>query len=429
MHQRHYPFQSSFWPPNATTEGLPDFSYGLNVLHQKLEQSVQENRAIAEYLKQRIEVEKQYASQLATLSNKPLSNDAFEKDDGAGLKKCFEMMRTESGESHETHRRRAENLTSTALHPIENFASRYQRIITQTKKSMDQRIHHMNDQYHAMEQAKAAYINKCRALQTMYPAGKAPDNIFWLDRWMFKRKHLAKLLQRLLYDIDSAVSGKLIVDRVTTYCRDTNDQLHAQHFHSRTSISSAETSLDQLYDSEIRFPQPEQDAHKVCQALLQLGFLKPQRSDSTEFSGTEQEFYTIQQLDISMDDCRFDDYELSTRASGDSSLSTATETTTGLGGIFGRWQKSASLSSSHSTQIEAREAVYQEMLRADHAYRESVKQLEQARMQTEEALVRNGILSFLRYCLPRILYLQFLHFEEMESLELERIQTIKQGKE
>lgn len=385
MHQRHHPFQSSFWPPNATTAGLPDFSYGLNVLHRKLEQSVQENRSIADYLKQRIDVEKQYASQLAALSNKPVGNSAFEKDVGAGLKKCFEMMRTESGDSHETHRRRAENLENTALHPIETFASRYQKIITQTKKSMDQRIQHMNTQYHAMEQAKAAYINKCHAVKAMYPPGKAPDDVVWLDRWMFKRKHIAKLLQRLLYDIDSAVSGKLIVDRVVAYCRDTNDQLHAQNFQSRTSISTTDTtSLDQICDSAIRFPQPERDAHEICQALLSLGFLKSQRT-TTEFHGTDQEFYTIQQLDISMDDCRFDDHELN-RASEDSALSNAG----GFGGIFGRWQKSTSGGSGQSTQTDAKDVAYHEMLRADHLYRESIKQLEQTRMQTEEALVKLG---------------------------------------
>ncbi|ORE15943.1 Rho GTPase activation protein, partial [Rhizopus microsporus] len=52
------------------------------------------------------------------------------------------------------------------------------------------------------------------------------------------------------------------------------------------------------------------------------------------------------------------------------------------------------------------EPYVRDMLQADKAYRELVTKVDKMRMQTEEAL--------------------FMHYEEMESLELERIQTIKQ---
>ena len=75
----------------------------------------------------------------------------------------------------------------------------------------------------------------------------------------------------------------------------------------------------------------------------------------------------------------------------------------GLYGFF-KWQQQQQ----QQQQQQPMEPYVRDMLQADKAYRELVTKVDKMRMQTEEAL--------------------FMHYEEMESLELERIQTIKQGK-
>ncbi|KAL7319023.1 Rho-GTPase-activating protein 8 [Mucor circinelloides] len=78
--------------------------------------------------------------------------------------------------------------------------------------------------------------------------------------------------------------------------------------------------------------------------------------------------------------------------------STAVSESKGFSGFLGRW--------GGQQQIKKEEILFG-MVEADKAYQRSVTQAELIRTQTEQVL--------------------FVHYEEMESLELERIQTIKQA--
>jgi hypothetical protein len=78
---------------------------------------------------------------------------------------------------------------------------------------------------------------------------------------------------------------------------------------------------------------------------------------------------------------------------------TPTSENKGFSGFFGKWGSTG--------QPYKRLELIAEMLEADKNYRLSVKKVEKMRTQVEQVL--------------------FLHYEEMESLESERINTIKQG--
>ncbi|KAI7876551.1 hypothetical protein K492DRAFT_167013 [Lichtheimia hyalospora FSU 10163] len=209
MHPHHHPFYDSFWSPTAAQDPLPNFSYGLSVLHQKLQQSIEENTVIANYLRQRASVEKTYAQQLASLQAVPKPGKAFERDVGAGLKKCFEVVRAESIESVETHRRRGDNLVSTALDPLERFGTRYERIVTRTRKDMEQCIARFDQSGKELEQAKATYNAKCRALQLVDPEFVPPDQPTWLGPWTFTQRQVAHLLDTM----EDGMNGQTILDR------------------------------------------------------------------------------------------------------------------------------------------------------------------------------------------------------------------------
>ncbi|KAI8640164.1 hypothetical protein BD408DRAFT_452762 [Parasitella parasitica] len=161
-----HPFQESFWSPTASIDPIPNFNTGYTVLHTKLKQSKTENKAIGDYVKQRINAEKAHANLLGSIKPSTLP---FEKDVGGALKKCFEVVCAESEESAKEHFNRASNLNTTALDPLLKFFSRYDRIITQAKKTVEAQINQFNIACKAMEDAKISYVNRCKSLLLVQP--------------------------------------------------------------------------------------------------------------------------------------------------------------------------------------------------------------------------------------------------------------------
>lgn len=371
MHPHHHPFYDSFWSPTAAQDPLPNFSYGLSVLHQKLQQSIEENTVIANYLRQRAAVERSYAQQLASLQAVPKPGKAFERDVGAGLKKCFEVVRAESIESVETHRRRGDNLVSTALDPLERFGARYERIVTRTRKDMEQCIARFDQSGKELEQAKATYNAKCRALQMVDPDFVPPDQPTWLGRWTFTQRQIAHLLDTM----EDGMNGQTILDRVVIYCQQqepptTLDDEIDDWDPSVAGIRKSSSSTGRL--SCVRFTEPEKDALQICEALVAQGFLQAQKPSS----GFRLDVQYIPHYPTGAlgkpDD--YDDNEQ--RRSVESSSNS-------IGGIFGRWGRS-----NHSQQ-QQRDILIQEMNQADRTYRASVRHADRLRMQTEESLVRH----------------------------------------
>lgn len=372
MHPHHHPFYDSFWSPTAAQDALPNFSYGLSVLHQKLQQSIEENTVIANYLRQRAAVEKTYAQQLASLQAVPKPGRAFERDVGAGLKKCFEVVRAESNESVETHRRRGDNLVSTALDPLERFSTRYERIVTRTRKDMEQCIARFDQSGKELEQAKATYNAKCRALQSVDPDFVPPDQPTWLGRWTFTQRQIAHLLDTM----EDGMHGQTILDRVVIYCQQQeppttlNDDDDDDDWDSSSGIRKSSSSTGRI--SCVRFTEPEKDALEICEALVSQGFLQAQKPSS----GFRLDVQYIPHYPTGALG-KPDDYDDSEQRRSVESSSNS------IGGIFGRWGRS---NNNHQQQ---RDVLIQEMNQADMTYRASVRHADHLRMQTEEALVRH----------------------------------------
>ncbi|KAL0073052.1 Rho GTPase activation protein, partial [Phycomyces blakesleeanus] len=322
----HHPFQESFWSPNAAIDPVPNFSIGLNVLHQKLHQSVEENSVIVQYLRRRIAAEQGYADLLLALAPNDSLNTAFERDVGASLKKSFEIVRSESGETAQGHLSRAANLTEAALDPLERLTTRYQRIVTTTKATMDKRIASFELVAGTVEQLRTSYVAKCRAVQTQdldyIPPLPYSDLQIRLGKWAFTYREITRVLYQMQEDYPA----------VKTHVFDSSpDRLYRIHKQPLSGLKGS--TLVRKYDPA-----------------------KPGFDESK------------------------------------------TPTPGAFGGIFERWN--------HKHHEEYRQIAIQEMFEADKIYKEAVRKAERMRMETEQIL--------------------FMHYEEMESLELERIQTIKQ---
>lgn len=323
----HHPFQESFWSPTASIDRLPNFQFGFNVLHSKLTQSLAENKAITEFIQQRIAAEREHAATLAEIIV-PDAQTPFDNDIGSSLKQCFQVVRNESTATSQEHCTRAEDLHTTVLDPLQQFSSRYERIITQAKQTVETQLDQFQAAYKAMEQAKTFYSNKCKTLMMVQPDFTMATTVKLGNTLFSTRNHVWAWLDQLLVEDDVYTKQQLI-----NVLKDDTDA---------------------------------HDEALVLDSLVELGFLKIENDAFTKQSRNNH--------DVSIaNNKRFS-------------------------GFLGRW------SGNHSKKEE----MVINMLEADKSYRASLSKVEKMRTQTEQLL--------------------FQHYEEMESLELERIQTIKHGK-
>ncbi|KAL0091532.1 hypothetical protein J3Q64DRAFT_1320116 [Phycomyces blakesleeanus] len=413
----HHPFQESFWSPNAAIDPVPNFSIGLNVLHQKLHQSVEENSVIVQYLRRRIAAEQGYADLLLALAPNDSLNTAFERDVGASLKKSFEIVRSESGETAQGHLSRAANLTEAALDPLERLTTRYQRIVTTTKATMDKRIASFELVAGTVEQLRTSYVAKCRAVQTQdldyIPPLPYSDLQIRLGKWAFTYREITRVLYQMQEDYrqefnrtkeeeDISLTGSYVYNWVHGYC---------SRLIANENIGQSESFDSGRLDTEEKLIQLE--SMEICRDLLQQCFLHsvsasaPGSTAETVpeiaavkthvFDSSPDRLYRIHKQPLSglKGSTLVRKYDPAKPGFDESK----TPTPGAFGGIFERWN--------HKHHEEYRQIAIQEMFEADKIYKEAVRKAERMRMETEQIL--------------------FMHYEEMESLELERIQTIKQA--
>ncbi|KAG2213980.1 hypothetical protein INT47_001250 [Mucor saturninus] len=326
----HHSFQQSFWSPTASVDAVPNFNTGFSVLHGKLRQSAKENRAIIEYIRHRISAEKLHAKQLSTLVP---GNNPFDADMGGALKRCFEVVYSESIESTKEHEIRATNLHTTALDPLLQFSLRYDRIIATAKQTVDAQLGHFETLCRHMELAKSNYTAKCKALLLLQPDYQY--EYIRLDESLefLTRDHVWIWLQDLLLLLP------MKRDAILAWLQEKHSQ----------NEGDAIVLLDQL--EKLEFLTQNMDLHP--------------NGDYSKFESTP---------------------------SSPSKKGFAT-------GFLGRWN-----TTTPSAQLIKKSEM--EMMAADTAYRAAVGKVEKMRTQVEQVL--------------------FVHYEEMQSLELERIATIKQ---
>ncbi|KAI7900385.1 uncharacterized protein BX663DRAFT_458515 [Cokeromyces recurvatus] len=325
----HCSFQSSFWSPTASIDPMPNFNMGFNVLHTKLQQSMTENKVIIEYMKQRITTERNHASTLVSLSILNESNP-FENDIGASLKKCFEIIRTESAECGEEYRQLADHIETKALEPLLKFTEQYESIILQSKETVEKQLNQFNVAWKTMEGAKTMYQNKCKLILNHFPDFKFENN-----------------------DTTKIQIGSLLQFDTRDYAWNWFDTLVG-------SEKNRVYSKDQILNILKNDMKEEEELEVVLKNLMEIRFLIKSDNEDMYYKGEKP-----------------DELEERNSTSTSSSHSSTSNNNGRFSGFLSRW----------GNQESKRENLMIEMLEADKAYRKTITQAEKIRTQTEQILL------------------------------------------
>ncbi|KAI8086251.1 uncharacterized protein BX664DRAFT_335319 [Halteromyces radiatus] len=405
-----YSFHDAFWTSSTQFDCLPKFSHGLSVLHTKLAQSMEENKVIIDYLQRRILSEKQFAQQLQASMDDNKMQDIFDCDMGGSLKQCFQVVQTESKLSAEAHLSRATNLTTTALDPVERMAAKYTKIITSSKTAMTTCISQFDAQARITNQSHQDYIDKCKKILAYSPYYHPnQDSPVILANKTWTRNDLNLLLDRLEQTYHPLL-GQNILDEMTPYYHSSNNDNNNNNNNNNMDNNSS-----------------VQNAVMACQQLFTQGWITASSTKITgdhalqhgendtshslkQFSTSADIEYTVQrQYQVNTNDTLSTENSSTNGSAPTTTSSTSTTSTSASASSLGFWSRRRWASSTTITtkQIDTHQQLYHDMQQADELYKKSVQALDTLRMEVEENL--------------------FMHFEEMESLELERIQTLKQA--
>ncbi|OAD66122.1 hypothetical protein PHYBLDRAFT_189378 [Phycomyces blakesleeanus NRRL 1555(-)] len=155
-------FETSFWSQKQPHSTLPDFQSGLQILHQKLQQSKVENEEVITFFKDRISIEESYGNKLIDQSKIPSKNSGFGRDEGAGLRSCFENFKVASSQFGTHHKETAATMTDSALKPLQTFNEDYKNMVATSRQQLDSNLKQFDGLYKDAERAKSLYNRRCR---------------------------------------------------------------------------------------------------------------------------------------------------------------------------------------------------------------------------------------------------------------------------
>ncbi|KAI8391155.1 uncharacterized protein BYT42DRAFT_610408 [Radiomyces spectabilis] len=159
-------FETAFWSQKQNDANHPNFQSGLQVLHQKLNQSKVENEEIIAFFKERIAIEDMYGSKLCDQGKQAGKSSGFERDEGAGLKSCFKNMKTASTELGQQHKQSASAMLNTVLKPLQKFHEDYKKNIQSSKQAVDATLKQFDTLVKEAERARTTYHRRCREADT-----------------------------------------------------------------------------------------------------------------------------------------------------------------------------------------------------------------------------------------------------------------------
>jgi hypothetical protein len=425
-------FSDSFWSPSASTDAIPNYILGLNVLHDRLLQSVKGNEAITKYLHMRIHTEKRCADILSFEQQQQEDNINM----NAGLKSAFDMVCHESQEAAHCHRVRASVLSQDVLEPLVTFTRQFELDIKNKKAKLEEEISEFDHTAQSALMTRAVYWSRCRALELASPNFRPPvpqgfqeeeeeeeeggNNAEFVGGG---RNRSSSVTSELNVDCGGVRLGKYTVLPYREVARSMNRMQKMIEGTKASTISPrkylGKNILEWIKDF-VASPPPKDESttldaesQEICKHLVALKFLRSVPKETTGFALDKS--YEIQQNVVerylrktrirqTVDDGLPqlpEDEEVQNTTLEVPSNSPGTGGPVGvLNGFFGRFkQKKEEVDSSTKARIE--------MSEADQVYKDKIKTVEKMRKKLEEDM--------------------FAHFDNMERLEKDRINTIKHG--
>ncbi|KAI8337252.1 hypothetical protein BC941DRAFT_470989 [Chlamydoabsidia padenii] len=413
-------FETSFWSPKQPEQPLPDFTTGFQVLHRKLNQSKVENDEIIQFFKDRIAVEEQYASRLG--QTRTLRSSGFDSDDGATLKSCFQLLKQSNLQQSEQHNALTNSLTTTVLQPLVQFQDDYKLRVNTSRQALESSIRQLDSLAKEAERAKQVYHRRCREAnlaeeQALNKVATTVNNNTQASTspTSSEQSNTENSIKTNSNDSDSGTgnsdnhsssasgSGESIQLGNQVLTRMKYDQL-IQEMHQSIPMQDYRVPILGKYQNtstgeniarwlQQHLPQCKDSpamADVVGQQLIQpYGVLRLVGQRGNKFIASPSSFYQWRGMATTVGD-------------DENNSVSATGGPLNLGGFFERKTATSSISGE-----EPHKRARSEAERADEAYQTAIKRVDQMRMVIEESL--------------------FAHFAEMEQVEIQRINTIKQA--
>lgn len=389
---------------------IPNYSHGLNVLHDRLMKSVQENDAITDYLQQRINAENQCAQILAgNTNNIGMIN--------ASLNTLFDAVCSESLEAAHCHHVRAGLLSQDVLDPLTSFTKFFQTQLNTSKASIDNDILEFQHTAQSALLTRSVYWSRCRALELACPDFRPPVPAGFEEQeeedgdFIGSRKRSSSVTSELNVDTGGVRLGQCTVlpyrevarsmsrmqKMIESVKSDQPRKFLGKHIFEwvRDYMASPPTSI-QLNQADLSL---DSETLEICQHLVALKFLRSVPKETVGFHFDRH--YDIQQNVVER-------YKRKTRIRHTEDVpeqdneNTLLEVPSSKGpvGVMNNFFGRLKMNSTTKAHLEMKEA--------DTAYQNKIKTVDQMRKTLEENLVA--------------------HFNAMEALEKDRIEKIKHGK-
>ncbi|KAL9550026.1 hypothetical protein MBANPS3_004919 [Mucor bainieri] len=447
-------FRDAFWSPVAATEPIPNYTIGLNALHDKLSTSALENDAIAAYLQKRIDAENACADlMLADLSSATAAASAsVESTMNASLKSAFDMVCQESTETAHCHRVRAGVLAQDVLEPLANFSRLFNDQLQTQKARLEEDILEFEHAAQSALLTRSVYWSRCRALELACPDFRPPVPFGFQEedndeddnddmngnededdvkdaQFVGGRQRSSSVTSELNVDRGGVRLGKCTVLPYRDVARAVN-RMQKMIQGTRTSPTAPPKYLGHHIFEWIRDycatpPHTSQqhevtldtESHEICKHLVALKFL---RCVPKEKSGFDLDlYYEVQQnvverylrktrirrsVDNGQPESNLEGEVVSMTlqvpdASSPSLSPGSNAAVSAISGFFGRF------SSQKKTTVDPTTKAHVDMVEADVAYKKKIKAVNQMRKSLEESLAA--------------------HFDGMQQLEMDRINAIK----
>lgn len=384
-------FKSAFWSQKQPELNLPDFYTGFNILHQKLGQSRVENEELIAFFKDRISIEDYYASRLLDQGRSNFKASGFGRDEGATLSQCFSRLKESTQEFGNQHKSTANSIASQVLTPLQEFHEEYKRNVANSKQAIESMLKQFEGATKEAEKARTYYHKKSRdadkaeslalkslekeppktvekeSVETETSSSTTNTHNVQLGNQVMTKQEFNNLVRQMKKEITMIDHRVPILGTYKNTSTGEDIAIWLQH------------NLPQCKDSPAM-------ADIVGQQLLQpYNVLRLIGQRGNKFVAASTNFYQW-------------------RLTGeeDETASISSESTyNALGGLLEK------ISAQSNGSEEPHKKARRDAEKADEAYRQTVVKLDQMRMAIEQAI--------------------FAHLSEMEQVELNRIEKLKQA--
>lgn len=143
-----------------------DYQTGLDKLFDKLHQGCAENNQVLDMVSHRVQLERSYASGLASFPSKHApSSTGFNRDEGATLRQSYVAILDDLCEQGSLHDKVASNLENGVRKPFDKWATAHKNRVQLAQSAANSKIKSYNRQLVQVGKIQQTYFARCRDLE------------------------------------------------------------------------------------------------------------------------------------------------------------------------------------------------------------------------------------------------------------------------